>query len=60
MTLYDLWQISPQSHVFIEKADKTVVQYHGEKYGLMLEIESVKATSYPMYKSVLQVQIKHW
>ena len=60
MTLHELWQISPESFVFIEDTHKseTVTEYHGEKYGMRCTVVSVKATSYPMYKSVLQVKIK--
>ena len=60
MTLHELWQISPESHVFVEEHEnpESVTEYHGEKYGMRCKVESVKATSYPMYKSVLQVKIK--
>ena len=61
MTLRELWQISPESHVFVEeyKRPEVVTEYHGEKYGERCEVANVKATRYGNYSSVLQVRLKY-
>lgn len=60
MTLHQLWQISPESHVFVEdyKRPEVVTEYHGEKYGKSCEVENVKATHFGNFSSVLQVRLK--
>lgn len=61
MTLHELWQISPESHVFVEeyKRPEVVTEYHGEAYGRTYEVENIKATRYGNYSSVLQVRLKN-
>lgn len=57
MKLYELWRVSPQSFVFVRLANGSVMEYRGGKNGADLEVSRVKATEYPMYKSVLEVEV---
>ena len=61
MTLHELWRGSPQSFIYIRKADGSVEEYHGHPLGTDEQASSkvvdVKATSYPMFKSVIEVKI---
>ena len=56
MTIQDLYNHAPQSFVFIRDKNGRVTEYRG---GTLLdkEIRTVKATSYPMFKSVLEVTL---
>lgn len=61
MTLHDLWKVSPQSAIFINfTKHHNREEYNGSLttgWGLF-EVDSVKATSYPMFRSVLEVTLK--
>lgn len=60
MTVHELYEVSPQSFVFIDREDgQPVKEYTGDKNGVgSHEVASVKATRYPMFQSVLEVTIK--
>ena len=58
MTLRQLWNISPESFVFVKYASGTVCEYHGGKEFGKEKVATVKGTSYPMYKSVLEVTLE--
>lgn len=60
MTVHDLYEVSPQSFIFINHKDgKPVTEYTGDKNGIGThEIETVTATKYPMFQSVLEVTTK--
>lgn len=55
MTLYDLWFHAPQCFVFVRKPDGTVQEYTGAQYGKEFKVDNILATSYPMFKHVLEV-----
>ena len=56
MTIKDLYDHAPQSFVFVRDENGRVEEYRG---GTLLdkEIRTIKATSYPMFKSVLEVTL---
>lgn len=57
MSVIDLWRVCPQSHVFIRVGDE-VVEYRGGAAYSQCRVVNVFATSYPMYKSVIEVSIR--
>lgn len=61
MTLHELWRVSPQSFIFIRNADGSVEEYHGHPLATdklaSSKVANVFATSYPMFKSVLEVRL---
>ena len=58
MVLFDLWKCAAQSHIFIRHKSGTVEEYIGTKSEAGARIKSVKATSYPMFKSVIEVELE--
>lgn len=57
MTLKELYMASPHSFVFIRDADNHVREYFGGVEDKNEEVWEVKATSYPMYESVIEVRL---
>jgi hypothetical protein len=57
MTLYDLWFVSPRSHVFIF-VDGGWVEYTGGRQYAYWYVEDVEAGSGPTYRSYLRVKIR--
>lgn len=61
MTVKELYNASPWSHIFIVRRDETSKEhlgyYGGGKQYADKKVMRVYATSYPMYKSVLEVEI---
>ena len=57
MTLYELWKVAPQSHVFVRQENGALVGYRGSDGWADIEVASVVATEYPMYRSVLEVRL---
>ena len=63
MTVKELWSISPWSHIFIVQRDERCeeknleLEYKGGNLYANRTITRVKATRYPMYDSVLEVEI---
>ena len=57
MTVYELYRKAPQSFVFIRDKDGRVTEYCGERLERG-EIKTVLATSYPMFKHVLEVTLE--
>ena len=63
MKLKDLWEVSPQSHVFVVIRNKdlrmtTHEEYRGGSYLANRTVAKITAKSYPNYKSVLEVELK--
>ena len=57
MTLFDLYTVSPQSFVFVRCNSGRLVEYNGGAHGKFVTLKTVKATEYPMYKSVLECTV---
>ena len=62
ISLFDLWWVSPQCFTFIKEKDGKAVdypecEYKGAPWGKEYVVYDVIATSYPMYKHVLEVKI---
>lgn len=58
MTLYDLWFVCPNSHLFINNVDGVPVEYTGAgKYSYWYVVD-VRAVRYPNYGCVLSVTIR--
>lgn len=61
MTLYELWKVTPRSFIFIRNTDGSAEEYNGDPRGTdelgKSVIVDIVATSYPMFKSVLEVKI---
>lgn len=58
MTIKELAKVSPQCFIFIRNNDGSVEEYHWpDSRAGGLEIKNVLATSYPMYKNVLEVKV---
>lgn len=71
MTVKDLYNVSPQNHIFIVRGNNadeyrgekdfeglTKTEYNGEKYGNDLIVDRIIATTYPMYEHVIEVIYK--
>lgn len=58
MKLKELWMVSPQSFIFVRNEDGRVIEYKGTKDLASRTVEKATATSYPMYKSVIEVELK--
>lgn len=58
MSIYELWMVSPQSHIFIKGDDGKVMEYNGGLDNSDMEVDRIVATSYPMYRSVIEVTVK--
>lgn len=56
MTLYEIWNVSPQSHVFAVCRRGKPMEYKGENIGKALYVSAIKATEYPMFRSVIEVK----
>ena len=57
MTLYEIWFVSPQSFTFVKYRDGRVEEYTGSGALDNREVANVRATSYPMFRSVLEVTL---
>ena len=57
MKLYDLWQVAPQSAIFIRR-DHGTEEYTGWPEEADRIVKSIRATSYEMYKSVIEVELE--
>ena len=57
MTLHELWRVSPQCFVFVRQKNGVLEEYGGKKKYADAVVESVLATSYPMFKNVLEVTL---
>ena len=63
MTLKDLWDVSPQTAIFIvERDDEFNVtsreEYHGGKITGQRKVSRVLPVSYPMRKYVMEVELQ--
>ena len=56
MTLKQIWEVSPQSFIYVREGGK-VVEYNGDSEMGRRTIANMKATSYPMFKSVIEVEL---
>ena len=57
MTLYELWNVAPQSKVCVRQENGALVEYTGGYALSDKEVVFVKATAYPMCRSVLEVKL---
>lgn len=60
MTLFNVWEKSPESHVVyknLNKPERAVEFYHGAPWGKKTEVVKIKAESWPTYKSVIVAYI---
>ena len=63
MTVKELWEVAPLSHVFIVIRSKTLCmnckeEYKGGSYYADMEVDRVTARLYPNYGPVLEVKMK--
>lgn len=57
MTIKELSAVAPRCFVFIRNSDGTVSEFKwGDDVMGALEVVDIKATNYPMYKGVLEVE----
>ena len=56
ITVHDIWQISPKSHVAIEYDDKPFQWYRGFPWGKRFIVEDMRSESWPCHKSVIIVR----
>ena len=58
MTVKELAKVSPQCFIFIRNDDGSVEEYHwpDNKIGVF-KVKDILATSYPMYKNVLEIKV---
>lgn len=64
MTLKELYDVSPCSFVFVVQREedfrvKGMFKYKGDKTIANRKVKRITAASYPMYKSVLEVEIEY-
>ena len=57
MKLRDLYNVTSESFIFIVGADGKKIRFEGEREYIDKKISHIKATSYPMYSSVLEVEL---
>lgn len=62
MKLYDVWSVSPESHIFVDVSKDDSKPYIWEEYtgtGELSdrEVKSMRATSYPSMSSVIEVKL---
>ena len=58
MILKELWEVAPQSHIFIKKENGKTEEYLGEKDPGKRLVESIHAVHYPMFPDTLEVKLK--
>lgn len=57
MTVKELWDVSPRSFLILRQIGVGQVEYHGNGKYSGATVLDVQAVSWPMYKSVLLVEI---
>lgn len=57
MTLKDLWEVAPQTHIFIREGN-TLKEYLGEGETGGKTVQDIQPKSYPMYSNVIEVILK--
>ena len=55
MTVHDVWDVAPQSFIFIRKDDDRLEEYQGSGELGDREVALMKGTKYPMYGSVIEI-----
>ena len=61
MRVFDVYLVSPQSHIFIRENkgnDSRVKEYEGGNDYKDRVVSRITATSYPMFPSVLELEIQ--
>lgn len=56
MTLYELWKVTPQNHIFV-KANDSLMEYTGGKMFRYSQVKDVNAVKYPSQGIVLEVKL---
>lgn len=62
MTLYDVWEKSPESQVVyknINYPERVFEFYHGATWGKKTKVVRIKGESWPTYKSVIVAYIAY-
>ena len=57
MTVKDLYDVTSESFIFINDGG-TMIEFYGQDEYIDRKVTHIKATSYPMYISVLEVEIE--
>lgn len=57
MTLHELWRVSPQCFVFVRQKNGQLKEYAGGKKNADSVVKSILATSYPMFKNTIEVEL---
>lgn len=62
MTVYDVWKVCPQSHVFLVLRDKDSqsffkVEYTGTRKYSNFVVSKLTSKVYPMFKSVIELEL---
>lgn len=58
MTVNEVYNTTAESFVFIKDKDGLLKEYCGQKELAGLKVVKITATRYPMYNSVLELQVK--
>ena len=58
MKVKDLYDLTSESFIFINLEDAGCIEYYGQDEFSEKEITHITATKYPMYNSVLEIEIK--
>ncbi len=59
MTLFDLWYLSWQTHIFIKTAGNPApVEYDGQPYGKDTEVLNLQARHSPNYGAVIVAEVE--
>lgn len=58
MTVNDIYNTTAESFVFIKDKDGLLMEYYGQSELAGLKVVKITATRYPMYNSVLELEVK--
>ena len=58
MTVNDIYNATAESFVFIRDAEGMLMEYYGQSDLAGLKVVKITATRYPMYNSVLELEVK--
>lgn len=61
MTLYEVWKLSPMSHIFVRgerDGKRDVWEYHGGNQHGDRKVVSLRGLSYPNMSSVIEVEVE--
>lgn len=58
MTVNDIYNMTAESFVFIRDTEGMLMEYYGQSDLAGLKVVKITATKYPMYNSVLELEVK--